>query len=66
MEKGLAVPMSCEGDPAPVLELAAPAALLMAVFVGGLPKGERALAPGCDSMGDVVAVEDPDLGWADI
>ena len=63
LENGLAEPKSCEGEPAPARELEE-APMATAALFAEVPNGERAVGPECDSMGDVVAVEDPERGWA--
>lgn len=52
-----APPSSCDGEPVP--DLALPAA---AVLLPGFPNGDRPAVPGGGSMGDVLAVEEPDRG----
>ena len=61
LENGLAPPSSWDGDPAPDLEFIAFAALI-AVFPFDSPNGDRPALPAGGSMGDVLAVEEPDLG----
>ena len=61
LEKGRAPPNSCDGDPAPDLEFIA-LAVDMAVFPLGSPNGDRPALPAGGSIGDVLAVEEPDLG----
>lgn len=46
LEKGLAPPRSCEGEPAPVLTLAELAAPLTVDLEGGFPNGDRAALAG--------------------
>ena len=58
------LPSSCDGEPAPSRE--EPPELFMVPRGFGFPKGDRLLREG-GSMGDVLAVEEPDRGWvADI
>ena len=61
LEKGRAPLSSCDGEPAPDLELIALPAP-MDVLPLGNPNGERPVPPLGGSIGDVLAVEEPDLG----
>lgn len=65
LEYSLPPPSSCEGEPVP--DLTFDVAVLMLLLLVGFPKGDRtAVLAGC-SMGDVLAVDDPERGWvADI
>ena len=53
-------PSSCDGEPAPSRE--EPVPLLMVPSGFGSPKGDRPERVG-GSIGDVLAVEEPDSGW---
>lgn len=58
-------PSSCDGDPAPNLEL--PAGVVKLLALTPLPNGDRIALLGPGSIGDVFVVDDPDIGWpADI
>lgn len=54
------LPSSCDGDPAP-------SRVLLAVpipFKGlGFPNGDRTALPAGASIGEVLAVDEPDRGW---
>lgn len=52
------LPNSCDGDPAPNR------VLLPIPFAGlGFPNGDLTALPAAASIGDVLAVEEPDRGW---
>ena len=60
MEKGLAAPpSSCDGEPAPDRE--APA-ILPDVIPGGKPKGDLRVALAVGSVGELLAVGEPERG----
>ena len=61
LEKGRVPLSSCDGEPAPDLELIVLAAP-MDVLPFGSPNGDLPGPPVGGSIGDVLAVEDPDLG----
>lgn len=53
-------PSSCDGDPAPNRELlVAP----MPLAEAGFPNGDRTALPAGASIGEVLAVEEPERGW---
>lgn len=53
-------PSSCDGEPAPNRALLA----ALIPFTGlGFPNGDRTALPAGASIGEVVAVEEPDRGW---
>lgn len=53
-------PSSCDGEPAPNRVLLA----ALIPFTGlGFPNGDRTALPAGASIGEVVAVDDPDRGW---
>lgn len=54
------LPSSCDGDPVPNLALLADP---IALKDPGLPKGDRTALPAGASMGEVLAVDEPDRGW---
>lgn len=59
----LALPSSCDGEPAPEREV--PAILPTEVRPGGLPKGDLAEEEELgSSMGDVLPVDEPERGWS--
>jgi len=60
-EYGLAAPSSCDGDPAPDLAFAV-AALPTPLLLPAFPKVDRTALPDGASIGDVLAVDDPDRG----
>lgn len=58
----LALPSSCDGEPAPEREV--PAILPTEVRPGGLPKGDLAEEELGSSMGEVLPVDEPERGWS--
>ena len=40
-----------------------PVAEFIVILLPGLPKGDRTAVPAGASIGDVLAVDDPDRGW---
>lgn len=53
------LPSSCDGDPVPNLALFADP---IALKEPGLPKGDRTTLPAGASIGEVLAVDEPDRG----
>ena len=59
-EKSLpAPPSSCDGEPVPDLAIAV---AVLTLLLPGFPNGDRTAVPACGSIGEVLAVEDPDRG----
>lgn len=53
-------PSSCDGEPVP--DLMFPVAVLILLLLCGFPKGDRTAVPAGASIGEVLAVDDPDRG----